>query len=148
MTAAIQALAVLLAGPLVGCEIAVAVFLHPLLSRLPDDAFRAARSAGADQLGRVMPFWYAATLALLVAAAVVAPGGYPTWLIGSAAAVMVLVLVVTIAMMVPLNNRIANYPADQPAHELRQSARLWDRLHWRRVALLVIMLVLVLVGIS
>lgn len=146
MHSMIGILAIVVAGPMLGSELAVAVFLHPLLDRLPDDSFRAGRSAGARQLGRVMPYWYAATLVLLVVAAVVVPGGPATWLVSFAVALMAVVFVVTIAMMVPVNNRIAAYPADQPADELRRQARRWDRLHWVRVGLLGALFALLVVG--
>lgn len=62
-------LAVVVVGTMAGSEFAVAAFVNPIVGRLSDDAFRAARSDGARLLGRVMPFWYLASLALLVVAA-------------------------------------------------------------------------------
>jgi uncharacterized membrane protein len=142
----IEILAIVVTGPMVGSEIAVAAFMHPTLARLADDEFRAARSASSGQLGRVMPFWYAATLVLLVFACFVVPAGYPTWLVGGAAVLMTAVLALTIAVLVPINNRVAAYPAGQPADRLRRLARRWDRLHWVRVALLLVLFVLLVVG--
>ncbi|MGV0834076.1 anthrone oxygenase family protein [Mycolicibacterium thermoresistibile] len=146
MSAFVQILTILVAGPLVGFELAVAAVLHPRLKQLPDEAFRTARGESARQLGRIMPFWYAGTLVLLIITAVMVPAGQPRALVGVAAATMVLVLIATIALLVPLNNRIVAYPADQPVDELREQSRLWDRLHWRRVILLIAMLVLLLLG--
>lgn len=45
MDHSIDALAVVIMGLMVGVELAVAVFFHPLIARLPDDAFRTARGA-------------------------------------------------------------------------------------------------------
>ncbi|TDH50278.1 DUF1772 domain-containing protein [Mycobacterium eburneum] len=135
----VEILAVLVVGPLVGSEFAVAAFLHPIAARLPDDAFRAARSDGARVLGRVMPFWYLAALALLVGAALVA--GPQRWLIGSGVALMAAVVLMTVAVMVPINNRIAGGEV---------SPRLvtrWDRLHWLRVTLLAALFVLLVIGV-
>ena len=65
-----QILTVIVVGTLVGVEFGVAAFTHPILERLPDDAYRQARATGGRILGTVMPFWYAAAAALLVADAV------------------------------------------------------------------------------
>ncbi len=43
---------------------------NPLLARLPDDSFRLARGDASRLLGKVMPFWYFATLLLLTLAAI------------------------------------------------------------------------------
>ena len=68
-----QILTVIVVGTLVGVEFGVAAFTNPILERLPDDAYRQARATGSRILGTVMPFWYAAAAALLVADAVLAP---------------------------------------------------------------------------
>ncbi|WP_326547936.1 DUF1772 domain-containing protein [Mycolicibacterium sp. ND9-15] len=143
MRESIEIAVLLIAGPMVGVEIAVAVFTHPVIGRLPDDAFRQARSDDSRVLGKVMPFWYITTLALLIVAAVVT---WQNWLIIAAAAVLALVVLMTVTLMVPINNRIGRWSA--PADTDRDDARLWDRLHWRRVFLLVAMLVLLTVGLT
>lgn len=143
MTAIVEILAVLVLGTLVGSEFAVTAFLHPVLGRLPDDAFRAARSDDSRLLGRVMPFWYLVSLALVVASAGVA--GPQRWLIGTGAALMVAVVLITVTMMVPINNRIAAWRGtDEVSRPL--SAR-WDRLHWLRVAILAVSFVLLVTGV-
>ena len=129
MATILEVLAMVIVGPLVGSELAIAAFVHPLAGRLGDDAFRTVRVDGARLLGKVMPFWYFASFVPLVAAAVVAH----SWLLGGAAALMVAVIVVTVAVMVPINNRIAAWPAHDVDREL---AARWDRLHWLRVAAL------------
>lgn len=82
MNHSIDALAVVITGLLVGVELAVAVFFHPLIARLPDDAFRAARVGAARSLGTTMPFWYALSLLLLVALAIKERGAARDWLYG------------------------------------------------------------------
>ena len=54
----------LCAGLLIGNELSVAVFLHPLLTRLPDTVHATTAKALARLFGRVMPFWYALALIL------------------------------------------------------------------------------------
>jgi hypothetical protein len=51
-------------GLMVGVEFAVAVFVNPLLLRLPAGPSLQARADGGRMLGRVMPFWYLGSLLL------------------------------------------------------------------------------------
>ena len=51
-------------GIMVGVEFAVAVFVNPILLRLPAGPSLEARADGARVLGRVMPFWYFGSLIL------------------------------------------------------------------------------------
>ncbi len=137
----IEILAVVIAGPMVGVEIAVGAFTNPVFGRLPDDAFRQARSSASRVLGRVMPFWYiAALVAIIVAAAVT----WPNWLLVASAAVMAVVVLMTVTLMVPINNRIGRW-TDVVDRDL---ARRWDRLHWLRIVLLLVMVVLLATGVT
>jgi Anthrone oxygenase len=138
----VNIVALVITGPMVGVEIAVAAFTNPIFSRLPDDAYRQARSDGSRVLGRVMPFWYIATLVALIAAAVVTPGA---WLITAAAVLMALVVLLTVTMLVPINNRIGAWA--QAADVDRDLARRWDRLHWLPVVMLTALFVLLVVGV-
>ena len=142
--AIIEMLAVLIVGPLVGSEFAVAAFANPIVGRLPDQAFRAARSDGGRLLGKVMPFWYIAALVLLVGATVIAHSR----LIGAAAVLLAVTVVLSVAMLVPINNRIAAWSGDGPADgdSIRELAARWDRLHWLRVVILAVVFVLLVVG--
>jgi Domain of unknown function (DUF1772) len=97
-------------------------------------------------LGAVMPFWYAATLMLLAVAAVRAGGGSRTWLCGIAAGLMAALVLLTVTMLVPINNRIAKRPA---TYELsRELAARWDRLHRLRVAVLVLLFAVLAVAVT
>ncbi len=134
--------ALVITGPMVGVEIGVVAFTNPIFDRLPDDAYRQARSDGSRLLGRVMPFWYIATLMMLGAAAVVTSGD---WAITTSAVLMGLVVLLTVTMLVPINNRVGAW--SQTADVDRDLARRWDRLHWLRVALLVVLFVLLAVAV-
>jgi len=63
----IDLIAVLVTLLLTGSEFAIGVFVHPVLSKLQDASHAEAAKALARLLGRVMPFWYAAALLLVVA---------------------------------------------------------------------------------
>jgi len=142
VTTMVEILAVLVAGTLVGSEFAVAAFFHPILGRLPDDAFRTVRADVARLLGRVMPFWYLASAVLLVAATAVA--GPQRLLIGTAVGLMVIVVLLTVVVMVPINNRIAAWSGTGEVS--RPLAARWDRLHLVRVTILAVMSVLLVIG--
>ena len=138
----IDAVALVLTGPMVGTEFAVAVFTHPVIGRLPDDAFAQARSDGGRVLGKVMPFWYIAALLSLIAAALLAGGAWP---VTTAAALLAIVVLITVTLMVPINNRIGRWVG--AADVSRDEARRWDRLHAVRVALLLVVFVLLVLHV-
>ena len=140
MTEIVEALALVVAGPMVGVEIAVGAFTNPMVARLPEDAFRQARSDSARVLGKVMPFWYIATLVVLIVAAVLTRN----WFLVAAAAVLAVAVLMTVTLMVPINNRIGAWTDAVD----RGLARRWDRLHGVRVVLLLAMVVLLAVGVS
>lgn len=132
--------ALVLLGPLVGVELGVAAFTNPLVSKLPDDAYRAFRSGGSRLLGALMPFWYLATALVLIASAVLSR----SVLTIVATALMGVVILLTLTVLVPINNRIAAW--SDAADVDRDLARRWDRLHWLRVGLLVVMFVLLAIS--
>ncbi|MCV7409532.1 hypothetical protein AWC05_25320 [Mycobacterium florentinum] len=142
----LNALAVVIAGPMVGVELSVAAFFNPMFAPLPDDAFRAVRGRAARVLGAVMPFWYIGTLLMLAVAAVRGWGATSGWLCAFAAGLMVVVVLLTVTMLVPINNRIAKWPATGEIS--RELAARWDRLHWLRVLLLLVVLALLAVAVT
>lgn len=146
MNHSIDALAVVVTGLLVGVELAVAVFFHPLIARLPDDAFRAARGGAGRALGTTMPFWYAIVLLLLVSLAVQERGAPRDWLCGIAAGLTAVVVLLTVALLVPINNRIAKWPSTGELS--RELAARWDRRHRVRVILLLAVFVLLALAVT
>lgn len=133
----VQILAVIITGPLLGVEFGVAAFTNPILQRLPDAAYRQARSTGGRILGMAMPFWYIGAVALLIAATLWSPGP----LLITAVVLMGLVMLITLTTLMPINNRVAaGFGGDGDGGEdLEQFHELvgrWDRLHWVRVGLL------------
>jgi len=84
---ALNVFAILVAGLMVGCELAIAAFIHPTLDKLPDEAHLPAASAIARVLGTVMPFWYNLTFLLTLAEVMIQwhqSGRLPVWLAASA----------------------------------------------------------------
>ncbi|HEY3997130.1 MAG TPA: DUF1772 domain-containing protein [Mycobacterium sp.] len=146
MNHTIDALAVVITGLMVGVELGVAVFFNPFIGRLPDDAFSAARRRSGRVLGSMMPFWYATTLLLLALAAFDGWGEPRGRLCGIAAGLMAVVVLGTVTLLVPLNNRIAKWPGTGDVS--RELAARWDRRHQLRTAVLLAVFVLLTIGVT
>ena len=127
----IAIVALVLTGPLVGVELGVAAFTNPLAAKLPDDSYRVFRSGGSRLLGALMPFWYIGSLVALIAGAVMSRN----LLAIVAVCVMGVAILLTVTVLVPINNRIGTWRSDEEVN--RDLAGRWDRLHWVRVGLLV-----------
>jgi hypothetical protein len=137
----IAIVALVLTGPLVGVELGVAAFTNPLVAKLPDDAYRVFRSGGSRLLGALMPFWYIGALVALIAYAVVSRNV----LAFVAVAVLAVALLLTVTVLVPINNRIGAWRSNDDVN--RALAGRWDRLHGVRVGLLVAMFIAMTVGV-
>jgi Domain of unknown function (DUF1772) len=68
------------------------------------------------------------------------------WLCGIAAALMAGVVLFTVTVLVPINSRIAAWPATGEVS--RELAARWDRLHWLRVAVLMSLFGLLTVAVT
>ena len=146
MLATLAVITATVAGVMVGVELAVAVFVNPILLRLPAGSALEARADGARVLGRVMPFWYLASLGLtawLAAARWDGPAGDAGV---AAAALLAVSVVMSITLLVPINNRSAAWTADDHPADWREQHQRWDRLHYARVAIIVAGFVLTLVA--
>ena len=124
-------------GLLIGTEFAVSAFINPILRKLDTTTQASAIRLFAQTLGFVMPFWYGASLLLLVGDTIVRREERGLWLLGIASVIWVAVIVLTLLFLVPINNRMARLnPAEFVAEEQREHAK-WDRLHRVRVGALV-----------
>jgi hypothetical protein len=133
-------------GLMVGVEFAVAFVLNPIMVRLPAGASLEARADGGRMLGRAMPFWYIGSL-ILTAALVVLTWGTTTATTALIAAVLLAVSVVmSVALLVPINNRSKTWTADEHPDDWREQQQRWDRLHYGRVAIIVAAFVLIAVA--
>ena len=146
---ALNVIAILVAGLMVGCELAIAAFIHPTLDKLPDDVHLPAASAIARVMGRVMPFWYALTFLLAVAEGAIhwhQSGRLPIW-IATSAVLWILASVYSLIALVPINNRIKSWEKSAPPTDWKTYRRRWDRHHRWRVLLLTIAFAFLIVGI-
>ncbi|OLT49207.1 hypothetical protein BJF85_10110 [Saccharomonospora sp. CUA-673] len=143
MTSLLAVLTATVVGLLVGVELAVAAVVNPILARLPAGPALDGRADGARRLGRTMPFWYAASLALTVALTIAA---WPTASATAAAVLLLISVLMSVTLLVPISNRSARWTADEHPPDWRDQLRRWDRLHHVRVGVLAAAFVLVLVA--
>ena len=146
MFTALAVLTATIVGTMVGTEFAVAVFVNPILLRLPAGASLEARADGARVLGRVMPFWYFGSLILTAGLAIATWGEPASGAAIAAAGLLGVSIVMSIALLVPINNRSATWTADHHPDDWREQQQRWDRLHYARVAIIVAGFVLTLVA--
>ena len=135
-------------GTMVGVEFAVAVFVNPIFLRLPAGAALQARADGGRVLGRVMPFWYVGSL-LLTAGLAAATWGRSAAGAGAAtaaAALLAVSVVMSVALLVPINNRSVTWTASDHPDDYREQQQRWDRLHYVRVAIIIAAFVLTVVA--
>lgn len=128
-------------GLLIGTELAVSVFINPVLRRLEDRAQAKVISLFAARLGKSMPFWYGLSLVLLIIEAIVERHEPGNTLLIAASSLWVAVIVLTLLFLVPINNRMMQLDASSFPEEAQREHRRWDTLHSLRVATLVVAMV-------
>ncbi len=150
MVNSIGLITLLIIGLMVGNEFAVAAFVHPAISKLDETCHSRAASVIAAVLGKVMPFWYALSLLLIL---------LELWLhrplglngngpLIAAATLWALTIIATILFMVPINNRIAAIQTSGIYSGWLNDRKRWDTLHRIRVAILVAAFALLLIALA
>jgi uncharacterized membrane protein len=148
MLTTVAIVTVVLVGVMVGVEFAVAVFVEPIFDRLPVAGALAARSDGARVLGGVMPFWYIGSLVLAAVWAVLAWGAAPTPLVLVAAGLLVLSVLMSVTLLVPINNRVKRWTAEGAPGDWREQVKRWNGYHYVRVAVIVAAFVLLALALT
>jgi hypothetical protein len=148
MLSALAVVTATVVGTMVGVEFAVAVFVNPMLLRLPAGPALDARADGARVLGRVMPFWYVGSLLLTagLAAATWSRSASAAGAATAAAALLAVSVVMSVALLVPIASRSATWTANDHPDDYREQTQRWDRLHYARVAIIVAAFVLTVVA--
>ncbi|NKQ55186.1 DUF1772 domain-containing protein [Amycolatopsis sp. K13G38] len=129
---------VVVVGVMVGVEFAVAVFVNPILDRIPGDGGLGARSDGARVLGGVMPVWYIGSVVLGAVWAVLAWGRTGAPFVVAGVALLLLSVVLSLLVLVPINARAKTWSAESAPADWKQQARRWDRFHYLRVGVIVL----------
>lgn len=137
MLSALAVCTIVVVGVMVGVEFSVAFVINAILNGLPDDSNQQGRSHGGRMLGALMPFWYIGSLVLSTIWAIAAWGRPGTSLIVLGAGLLVVSVVMSILLLVPINNRGKTWtPENRPADWKEQMGR-WDRYHYARVAVII-----------
>lgn len=123
-------------GLMVGVEVAVAFVMNPITLRLPAAASLTSRTEGGRMLGRTMPFWYFGSLILTVGLAVMAWGTPTTVPALIAAGLLTISVIMSVLLLVPINNLLRTWTADDHPQDWCEQLRRWDRLHYLRLAII------------
>ena len=135
----IDLIAVLVTALLTGSELAIGVFVHPVLSKLHDGAHSEAAKPLARLLGKVMPFWYAAALLLVVVSLLArAVGTWSWWACLTSAALLTVTVPFSLICLVPINNRVAAWDLNALPGDWKNDRRRWDQYHSVRIVILVL----------
>jgi uncharacterized membrane protein len=137
---------VVLVGLMVGVELSVAAFIEPIFDRLPNNAAIAARSDGARVLGRLMPFWYIASVLLGIWWAAQTWGQPKATTVVAAVALLMVSVVMSVTILVPINSRVARWASIGVPDDWREQVGRWNRFHYGRVAIIVAAFVLLVVA--
>lgn len=134
---ALEVLTTVVVGVMVGVEFSVAFVMNPIFKALPEDSTLLARAHGGRMLGAVMPVWYLGSLALVAVWAVAGWHHPGAGLVVTAGALLIVSVIMSVALLVPINNRGKTWtPENRPA-DWKQQANRWDRYHYVRVAVIV-----------
>ncbi|MFF7280429.1 DUF1772 domain-containing protein [Streptomyces griseorubiginosus] len=134
MLNSLEVIATVVVGLMVGVEFAVAFVLGPILNALPDDSTQLGHAHGGRMLGAVMPVWYIGSLVLVAVWAVAGRHHQHAGLVVAAGALLLLSVVMSILLLVPINNRNKTWtPENRPA-DWKQQLNRWNRWHYVRVA--------------
>lgn len=134
-------LALVVAGLMVGNEIAVGAFVHPQLWKLDDITHAKVSQPLARVFGAFMPLWYAATL---ITSSFVAyevrtlSNATSFWFAATAAIIWLFSIVYTIVALVPINNEVAKWNPQNLPENWKERRSHWDQLHVLRISGLLI----------
>jgi len=144
----IDLIAVLVTVLLTGSELAIGVFVHPVLSKLQDAAHAEAAKPLARLLGRVMPFWYAAALLLVIVSLLTrSSGSWSWWACLSSAALLAVTVPFSLICLVPINNRVAAWDLNELPGDWKSDRRRWDQYHAIRIVILVLASVAIMAAV-
>ncbi|MFD8141703.1 anthrone oxygenase family protein [Streptomyces sp. NPDC059708] len=137
MLRAVEVITTVVVGLMVGVEFSVAFVMNRIFNALPEDADQLARSHGGRMLGAVMPFWYIGSLVLAAVWAVAGWHRPGTGLVVTAAALLIVSVIMSILLLVPINNRGKTWTPDNRPADWKEQMNRWDRYHYARVAVII-----------
>ncbi|MGQ5635733.1 MULTISPECIES: anthrone oxygenase family protein [unclassified Streptomyces] len=137
MLNALEVVTIVVVGVMVGVEFSVAFVMNRILNALPEDSGQLGHAHGGRMLGAVMPVWYIGSLVLVGVWAVAAWHHHSTGLVVAAGALLMLSVVMSVLLLVPINNRNKTWTPDNRPADWKQQLNRWQRFHYVRVAVLI-----------
>lgn len=137
MLSALEVVTIVVVGLMVGVEFSVAFVLNRILDALPDDSDQLGRAHGGRMLGALMPFWYIGSLVLSAVWAIAGWHHPGTGLVVTAAALLIVSVIMSVLLLVPINNRGKTWTVENRPEDWKQQMNRWDRFHHVRVAVIV-----------
>ncbi|MFE3831012.1 anthrone oxygenase family protein [Streptomyces sp. NPDC059092] len=128
---------VVVVGLMVGVEFSVAFVMNRILDALPEDSGQLGRAHGGRMLGSVMPVWYISSLVLSTVWAIAGWHRHGTGLVVTAGALLILSVIMSVLLLVPINNRGKTWTPDNRPDDWKEQINRWDRYHYVRVAVLI-----------
>jgi hypothetical protein len=138
---------ILCATFMTGNEIAVSLFVNPVIWQLDETSQAKALPLFAALGGKAMPIWYIASLVLMAIEACLRlhQPAFP-WIV-AAAVLWIATIAYTLLVLLPINNRIAALEVNALPSGWLQQHRKWDAYHRVRILLLILAVALLLHGI-
>lgn len=140
----LDVLTIVFVGLMIGNELGVSLFVNPVMWQLDNRSQTQALNLFARILGKAMPPFYVMCLLLILMEAYVRRHGQGMALLLIAAAIWIVVILLTVMFLVPINKRVAAMTPEIFAATGKKEHKRWDTMHrWRVVALTVAMVCLV-----
>lgn len=137
MLNALEVITTVVVGVMVGVEFSVAFVINPILNALPEDSGQLGRAHGGRMLGAVMPVWYITSLILATLWAITRWHHPGTGLVVTAGALLIVSVIMSILLLVPINNQSKTWTPDNRPADWKQQMNRWDRFHYARVAVII-----------
>lgn len=136
MLNALEVFTTVVVGVMVGVEFSVAFVMNRIFNALPEDSGQLGRAHGGRMLGAVMPVWYISSLVLVAIWAVAGWHHDSTGLVLTGGALLIVSVIMSILLLVPINNRSKTWTPDNRPADWKQQMNRWDRFHYVRVAVI------------
>ncbi|MBG6096511.1 DUF1772 domain-containing protein [Nocardioides luteus] len=137
MFSTLEVVTTVVVGVMVGVEFSVAFVMSRILNALPEDSSQLGHAHGGRMLGAVMPVWYIGSLVLVSIWAVAGWQHDGTALVITAGGLLILSVVMSVLLLVPINNRNKSWTPENRPEDWRAQLSRWERWHYLRVAVII-----------
>ncbi|MGW3177568.1 anthrone oxygenase family protein [Streptomyces sp. NPDC001153] len=137
MLNALEIVTTVVVGVMVGVEFSVLFVINPILNALPEDSGQLGHAHGGRMLGAVMPVWYIGSLVLVGIWALAGRHHHGTGLVVTAGALLLLSVVMSVLLLVPINNRNKTWTPENRPEDWKEQLNRWLRWHYVRVAVII-----------